>query len=237
MENNKKHKILLGLTTTPKSDWREKTREIDELGLKEIALFPTCLEADERRELFGLLEKTGLERLPHVHLRDGMTEAEVDYLVERFHAEVFNTHADRNYEGFLAMKELKGNLYIENCWQTDDKFVRAVSECAGICVDFGHWEDLGIRQNYESYGNFPAMLKKNHIGCCHISAVRSFAHESAEEKKKVYHSHYLYDMSELDYVKAYKEYLPPYVSIELENSFTEQIKVKEYLEKLLAVSF
>ena len=30
-------KILLGLTTTPGSDWQEKIKEIDRLGLKEVA--------------------------------------------------------------------------------------------------------------------------------------------------------------------------------------------------------
>ena len=54
-------KILLGLTTTPGSDWRKKVSEIDKLGLKELALFPTCLNEQERKELYGLLEKTKLK--------------------------------------------------------------------------------------------------------------------------------------------------------------------------------
>jgi hypothetical protein len=62
-------KILLGLTTTPRSDWREKIREIDELGLEEAALFPTFIHLPERKELYGLLEKTGIKKAPHVHLR------------------------------------------------------------------------------------------------------------------------------------------------------------------------
>ena len=57
-------KILLGLTTiTPGGEWRNKIKEIDELGLKEIALFPTCLKIDERKELYQLLEKTKLKKI------------------------------------------------------------------------------------------------------------------------------------------------------------------------------
>jgi len=53
-------KILLGLTTTPKSDWREKVREIEKFRIKEIALFPTMLEMKGRKKLYGLLERTNL---------------------------------------------------------------------------------------------------------------------------------------------------------------------------------
>ena len=35
-----KKKILLGLTTITPGEWKNKVKEIDELGLKEIALFP-----------------------------------------------------------------------------------------------------------------------------------------------------------------------------------------------------
>lgn len=69
-----KHKILLGLTTTPKSDWREKVKEIEKFGIKELALFPTFLSPDERKELYTLLEKTKIKNIPHVHLRDDMEE-------------------------------------------------------------------------------------------------------------------------------------------------------------------
>ncbi|MDZ4384981.1 MAG: hypothetical protein U0944_01030, partial [Candidatus Moranbacteria bacterium] len=82
--------ILLGLTTTLGSDWRMKAEEIDRLGIKELALFLTCLGSEDRRELYGLLENTSLESIPHVHLRDDMELWELDYLVEKYHTQVFN---------------------------------------------------------------------------------------------------------------------------------------------------
>lgn len=39
----------------------------------------------------------------------------------------------------------------------------------------------------------------------------------------------------MDYVKKYKKYLSDIISIELENSFKEQLKVKQYLEKILEI--
>ena len=96
-------KILLGLTTiTPKEEWKNKVKEIDELGIKEVALFPTCLNLEERKELYRLLENTKLERIPHVHIREEDTESwELDYLVKRYKTQVFNTHMPVELKGFL----------------------------------------------------------------------------------------------------------------------------------------
>ncbi|MDD5464316.1 MAG: hypothetical protein PHP62_04145, partial [Candidatus Moranbacteria bacterium] len=65
-----KHEILLGLTTTPKSDWRGKVEEMKKFGIKQIALFPTFLKIDDRKELYKLLEDIDGLEIPHVHLRD-----------------------------------------------------------------------------------------------------------------------------------------------------------------------
>ena len=37
-------KILVNITTLTKDIWKEKIKEINELGIKETALFPTCLK-------------------------------------------------------------------------------------------------------------------------------------------------------------------------------------------------
>ncbi len=95
--------ILLGLTTiTVGGEWKKKVKEIDELGVKEIALFPTGLNIAERKELYQLLENTKLEKIPHVHLRDDMKCDELDYLVNRFKAEVFNVHSEKSTKPVLT---------------------------------------------------------------------------------------------------------------------------------------
>jgi len=42
-------------------------------------------------------------------------------------------------------------------------------------------------------------------------------------------------IDELDYVEKYREYLPYYISIELENSFEDQLKAKAHLERILDI--
>ena len=95
-------KILPGLTTITPGEWKNKVKEIDELGLKEIALFPTCLDYKARHELYHLLEKTGLSSIPHVHLREEDFEVEeLDYLVKRFKTQVFNVNPTLRTMEFL----------------------------------------------------------------------------------------------------------------------------------------
>lgn len=231
-------KILLGLTTTPKSDWRAKIREINELGIKELALFPTCLKPEERKELYKLLETTKLESIPHVHLRgDDMEEWELDFLVSRYKTKVFNIHPNIEDSKVLGYKKYQGKIYIENLREIDDIFMKSLNNSAGACLDISHYEDYGAIQGNLGYDKFSRILDQHKIGCCHISSVVLMPEEVTDyisgKKTLAYSRHFLEKMEDLDYVKKYVQYLPEFVSIELENSLQEQIKVKEYLEKII----
>jgi len=43
----------------------------------------------------------------------------------------------------------------------------------------------------------------------------------------------MHELKDLDYMKNYEEFWPPIISLELENTFEEQLKAKEYLEKII----
>ncbi|MFA4833363.1 MAG: hypothetical protein WC619_00770 [Patescibacteria group bacterium] len=231
-----KRKILLGLTTTKKSDWRKKVKEIDKLGLKEIALFPTCLEIKERREFYKLLEKTGLEKIPFVHIRHDPEKWEFAYLKKRFGTKVFNTHFDSVNDKFIAeSKKYLKQIYLENNRPFPDNLMPLLDIFAGLCLDISHWEDYGRLQKIAAYKKLPKLLKKYKVRCGHISAIRKkpFYEGDDGKKEKYYNSHWLQDLSELDYVKKYVKYLPLICAIELENSFKEQMEAKKYLEKII----
>jgi len=235
---NIKHDILLGLTTTPRSDWRKKTEEIDKYGIKEVSLFPTFLKIKERKELYSLLEKTCLERIPHVHLRDDMEKWELEYFTEKYQTEVFNTHPYKKSLSHLEkVSEFKKKIFVENAKRIDNMFLKIVKECGGICLDIAHYHGHWIVQKDKSYDQFADLLKKFPVGCCHISEIRErpvyLTCYASKKKSKVYSEHYLNSFEELDYVKDYIKYIPRIVSIELQNSFKKQLEVKKYLEKIL----
>ena len=226
-------KILLGLTTTPGSDWREKTREIDKFGIKEIALFPTFLKTEERKELYSLLEKTGLESIPHVHLRSpDMGADELNYLIDKYKTKVFNVHSPREFAINNDCFNFKDKIYLEN---TD--FIPAAEEIEkfdGICLDMSHRENYLRENNFEYVNTLDNLLEKYPIGCGHASAIKNEPQKDLEEFDNMrFSSHWMDNVNEFDYMKNYLKYIPEFFSIELENSFEEQLKVKEYLEKII----
>ncbi|MFH1233523.1 MAG: hypothetical protein V1649_02640 [Patescibacteria group bacterium] len=232
-------KILLGLTTITEGEWKNKVKEINKLGLKEIALFLTCLDFKERQELYQLLEKTKLISIPHVHLRNDMDINELDYLNKKFKTEVFNIHSELDpYSTVFDYTDFVKKIYVENT----PGYVPTNNELkkyAGFCLDICHWELIILAKGEDSQENIEIKKRaeKYKIGVNHISAIKSekiIIYDCFLDKEVYsYHSHLLSDLKELHYVKKYKNYLADIISIELENSLTEQLEVKKYLEKII----
>lgn len=224
--------ILLGLTTTHLSDWRRKLRNIEVFDLHRVALFATGIGKFEREELYQKLEMSQIEEIPHVHARDDFTKEEMDYLVERFGVKLFNIHATKECEYFLEMEEHLDRIFVENMtMMSQEVFDRFVEKCAGVCIDFSHWESFKKKFPHKKYGDFKKVLETHKVGCCHVSGVKRNPFEIEESKR--FSVHFLDDLCELDYMKKYVDYLPKYISLELENSFEEQLQAKRYLEKII----
>lgn len=227
----KQHKILLGLTTTPGSDWRGKIEEVDELKIEELALFLTDLEKWERDEAFRLLKGTSLKRCPHVHIRSDMVHEELDYLVSRYSTQAFNVHPIKSaFPPHEQIAWYREKIFVENLRSIPSE--EELEYFGGLCIDFSHWENiirLGSDNNYDSF--IREKISKFKVGCSHISAIRDNYCEDGREKGYAFHK--LIELSEMDYVKKYEEFLPELISLELENSFKEQLQVKKYLEKII----
>jgi hypothetical protein len=236
-------KVLLGLTTTPGSDWKEKVREIDELGIEEAALFPTYLEYEDRQELYKRLENSRIRSIPHVHLRgEDMGKDEIDYLIKRFHTKLFNLHPDKAFSASIdTLSEYKETIFLENL---DDlaslEEIRAnIKKVGGLCIDYSHWQDRILLADDKVYNALmKELIKNNKIGCCHISAIHDKPEvmEWTVDREPHYSGHHMEKLSDLDYMKNYVNYLPDIISLELENSFEEQLEAKEYIEKLIIAS-
>ena len=238
MERNRA--ILLGLTTTGQKEnhWTRKVAEIDKLKIKKIALFPTVLDLEERKKLYMLLEKTGLESIPHVHLRDDdMDEKEVEYLLKRYKVKVFNLHPRSRAYAFLdRYPQYRQMTFVENLYRVvgGEKFDEASFEkhnVAGICLDLAHLQSEKILFP-KKYQKRIKLLDKYPIGCNHISGIRKIPFLWRE--KLVYDTHFVSKISELDYLKEFPlRYFSDIISIELENSLAEQMKFREYIKNII----
>jgi hypothetical protein len=223
-----KHEILLGLTTTPNSDWRGKVEEMKKFGIKKIALFPTFLPIEQRKELYAALSAIENLEIPHVHLRNEDMEAwEMELFERKYKTSVYNIHM--GYDLNECLEKYKDQIFVENHFKPfDEKYLAGL---AGICFDVQHhkWSKI---EAPKVYSQVKELLKKYPVGCCHLSAFPQLRYGLVRLWKRV-GGHYMLGLSELDYIGQYRQYLPYYISLELENSFEEQLKAKKYVEEIL----
>jgi len=232
---DKEIKILPTITTTPGSDWRKKIREINELKIKEIALFLTAIGKKDRSELYALLKESSVTKIPFVHLRSDMDIFELDYFVENYGTKVFNFHTAAEFPFINDWQKYRDIIYIENVYYPFNE--EEIQNFAGLCLDFSHMENDRISDKIKFEFNVK-IFEKYPIGCGHISAIKkeTWCDKDDRYDKNIdrHDFHKLDDLSELDYLKNYpRKYFAPYLAIELENSIKEQLRAKEYIENII----
>jgi hypothetical protein len=226
----KEQKILPTITTTSRSNWRNKIKEINELGIEEVSIFPTAINKKERQEMYGLLEKSCVKSIPFVHLRNDMDIEELDYLVKNYGTKAFNTHTEREYPFLHDYSKYKDILFIENVYEPLDG--KELQKFRGICLDVSHLEnDRRLRK--EIFDENTKTLKKFTIGCNHISGISEEIYKDNLNENRC-SPHFIENLSQLDYIKNYpREYFSPFIAIELENSIKEQLNIRNYLSDII----
>ncbi|MDP2909500.1 MAG: hypothetical protein Q8N69_00245 [bacterium] len=222
-------RILPSITTTKGSDWRAKIKEADELGIKEVCFFLTCLDLEERKEFYELVGNSKIKSSPFIHIRNDLKEWELDFLIEKYRTKVFNIHCNVEYPliNDYYFKKYKDRIFIENIYSPLNE--EELKIFGGICLDFTHLENDRL-MNPEKYKHNLEILDKFKIGCNHISAIKKDLHEDAYGKEYRYDMHSFEDLSEFDYLKNYpKKYFSDFVALELENSLADQLRAKEYI--------
>ncbi len=229
-QNFSQRKVFVSITTTRGANWSSQIRQADELGLKEAALFLSCLKQDERKKLYRLLEKSKIKSIPLVHLRTDMELWELDYFVENFNTKAFNIHSQTEYPLIYDYSKYKNIIFLENIHQYFNQ--EETKDWAGVCLDFTHLEDDRLLYKKRFVGDVE-ILEKYPIGCNHISAVSKDT-RLTEKGFAVYSSHFLKNLSELDYLKKYPlKYFFPIIAIELENNIKEQLRARDYIIDLI----
>lgn len=222
--------ILPSLTTTKRDRVGAFVEALARTGIQEIALFPTVLKPDERQKLYADLERVEGLRLPHVHLRSDCSDAEIEYLVNRFGTEVFNVHPAASNTAYVP----ESSRWLKKIWlENADALPEAeqLEAYAGVCPDFSHWES-GVRARDPGYRGFDALVRRFPAGCCHVSAIREGDPNPWNGRTD---HHEFTRLEDLDYVVKYREFFPPkWMSLELENPLEDQLKAVTRLKALLA---
>lgn len=229
--------ILLGLTTSPASDWRDKIEEIKEFKLTEISLFSAGLNLGGRQELTKLLESTSLDSIPCVHMADDFTAVEVDYFISKYKTKIFTCHADAaGYALLNRLPKYNSLIYVEN--PEDGKLLADFSlatlashQVTGLCLDLSHAASVA-KTNKAKYKALLEMSSKLPVAVNHVSGVRSRVIFKFINQSKSHHQ--IESLTEFDYLKDLPSNLfSKYICLELDNSLLEQREVKQYLELIL----
>lgn len=230
--------LLLGLTTTAGSNWRDKIEEIKQLNLRELALLPTGLKPDERQTFYKMLETAGLVSAPYVHLRDDFTTEEIDYLVNRFQVKALSCHADpKGYALLDRLPKYNSITYVENFTNeeadklfTQEYFVK--HQISGLCLDLAHLEETR-RTSQRHYKRLTSLIGDRYpVKVSHLSGVKSSVLFKVFNKTYVDHS--LDSLSDLVYLRQFPpQYFGKIIVLELENSFLEQLEIKKFLETII----
>lgn len=229
--------ILLGLTTTGTSNWRDKVEEIKQLNLREIALLPTGLNPTDRHTLYKLLENAGLDSIPYVHLRDDFTLDEVEYLVAQFKVKAFSCHADaKGYALLDRLPKYNSIIYVENFTNEEaDKMFTAENfakhQVSGVCLDLAHLEEAR-RSSQRHYKRILEIIKKYPVKINHLSGVKTSVLFKIFNKTYVDKS--LDALADLNYLKQVPaSCFGKYIILEMENSFLEQTEIKKFIETII----
>lgn len=223
---------ILPTITTTNDDWPKQIKEAGQLGLKQLAFFPTGLDFAARQKAYQALEKSGLTEIPFVHLRHDIKGSEIAFFIKRWQTRVFNFHATVDYGALdVSCNQYRKKIYLENTilpWSPAE-----VEDCAGICIDFSHLEAARLADP-AVYAQDIKIIEKHFCGCAHASAVKPDKFFRPRTNSYLYDSHRLKGLSELDYLKRYpSSYFPAYIAIELENSLAEQLEAKKYISHIL----
>ena len=67
-----KRKIYVSIVTQ-KCDWKSQMEEVKKLQLKEVALFLTGVDPEERKKIFKELKNSSVVSIPFSHIRHDIT--------------------------------------------------------------------------------------------------------------------------------------------------------------------
>jgi len=229
--------VIPGLTSTKKDLVAAFLKDMDRFGIREIALFPTCLDPDERKSLYRDLERFSRLRIPHVHLRSDCYSGEIEYLVDTFSVEAFNIHPRGSTHPFPDIPpRLAERFFVENVDVPVDEGELLGAQgpaLGGLCPDFSHLENARLHGRRAYVTATERLLKRYPVGCCHLSAIRiGDPNRWAGE----WDHHDFKSLTDFDYLARYRAHMPErWGSLELENPLEEQLEAIAYLTGLFSM--
>jgi len=216
-------KIYVSVTGNKTIDWQSKLEEINQLGIKKVAVSIEWFDKKERPHLYKFLLKSSIKEVPLVHLRHDTNKEDIEFFIKNYGTQHFNIHE----EHFNILNQWFGyedKLYLEMNYDDDIPKDTKVRNIGGFCIDLSHFKSAIARGSEEvAY----AFFRKNKIkfACNHLNG-----YDPAARRDK----HVITDLKDFDYLTTLPKFIfGNIIAIETNNSIKEQLEFKKYLDKLL----
>jgi hypothetical protein len=158
---------------------------------------------------------------------------ELELLTQKYQTQAFNCHSPSQFPLRNDLTAFVHQIYIEN---TDVPFnENELGTVAGPCVDFSHLEnDRHFRKG--DYKRNLEILKKLPAGCGHIGPIKKRPWYDPRTLLGHFDTHFVENLSELDYLNQYCQFFPPILALEVENSLEEQLQILNYFSSKICTS-
>lgn len=226
---NFENRILLGITDGKKPHCRaeEKLEALNKLKIKKAALFLEELDQAERKRIYRALLDSTLKEIPLCHVRNDMEVEEFVFLEEKFKTKYFTIH-ENSFAFIDKWPGFEKKLYLE--MNTDDYVSPKVKieNIGGFCVDLSHFK-IVLTSWTKEFDYTYIKKNKSKFACNHLNGYDWQKNTDMHTVKNVKDFNYLETLPKFIFSKV--------IALEMYNSIDEQIKFKNYLEKMLGEYF
>lgn len=222
--------ILVSITGKTEKEWQDKLQEINNLKIKEVALFLEFYNKEEKQKIYQALLKSCIKSIPLVHLRHDMEKEELTFLKKNFKTKYFTIHEiNFQHNDILKWKGFYKNITLEMNY---DNFVSGkvkVKNIDGFCVDLAHFKAGTDRLNKDFDYVYNRKNIAKYFDCNHLNGYN-------KDTQKDMHT--ILDLKNFDYLKTLPNFVfGKIIALETFNSIKEQLKFKKYLINLLNNKF
>lgn len=220
----------MSITGKTEKEWQDKLQEINNLGIKEVALFLELYNKEQKQKIYKALLKSSITSIPLVHLRHDMDKKELEFLKKNFKTRYFTIHEiNFQHDDILKWKGFYKQLCLEMNY---DDFVSGkvkVKNINGFCVDLSHFKAGMERLNRDFAYIYNRKNITKYFDCNHINGFDS---------KNCKDIHTVSNLLEFEYLKTLPNFVfGKIIAIETFNSIKEQLEFKKYLIDLLNKKF
>jgi len=203
--------------------WQSKLEEINKLKLKEVAVFLSCFDKEERDYLLKSLPESSIERVPFVHLRHDTNKQDIEFFIKNYGTKYFNIHED-SFDILNQWKPYWGRLYLEMNYDNQvDENVK-VKNIGGFCIDLSHFK-ASIDRGTKEAEYILSRKDKIKFSCNHLNG-----YDPISKKDK----HTITDLKDFGYLTTLPKFVfSEIIALEVFNPIREQLEFREYLEKIL----